>query len=244
MPAYLWPISLLPIVALWLIVPHYTEYLPSLGEVLPRMWSSLQEGQTYLHLLDTLKRGAIGLVAGYVVGTGVALAMRGSAWWRSFFMTYVFLALSLPSLAIALVALMVFGLSEVGVYVAVAVIVFPFVTLSLIEGFESLDSGRLEMAEVYRFGWRRKLRHVALPEMSSYLFAAFRNANSVAWKIVIVAEVFSQSTGIGYQYKRAYDFFLLAEMVTWLLFFIAVIFCVEYVLVRPAERRVLRWRDG
>lgn len=243
-PPYLWPLSLAPVIVAWLVIQNYTEYIPPLQDVLVRTWEVLKQPETYSHLGATLRRLVGGLGLGYISACLVALIMRSSEWWRRFFMTYVFLTLSLPSLAVALFTLMIFGLSEVGVYIAVAVIVFPFVVLSLQEGFDSLDNTRVEMAAVYRFSTWARLRHVAIPEMTPFLFAAFRNAHSLAWKIVIIAEVFSQSTGIGYQYKRAFDFFLLEQMVVWLLFFIAAIFILEYLILRPIERRALRWRGS
>lgn len=243
-PPYLWPLSLAPVIGAWLVIQDSTEYLPPLQDVVVRTWEVLRQPETYAHLGATVRRLIGGLGLGYLSACLVTLIMRSSDWWRRFFMTYVFLTLSLPSLAVALFTLMIFGLSEVGVYIATAVIVFPFVVLSLQEGFDSLDNTRMEMAAVYRFSTWMRLRHVAIPETTPFLFAAFRNAHSLAWKIVIVAEVFSQSTGIGYQYKRAFDFFLLEQMVVWLLFFIAAVFMLEYLILRPTERWALRWRES
>jgi NitT/TauT family transport system permease protein len=98
------------------------------------------------------------------------------------------------------------------------------------------------MAKVYRRSWMDRLRHVAIPEMAPHMFAAFRNAHALAWKLVVVTEVFSQQTGIGYKYKKAFDYFELNELMVWLFFFLVVVFSVEYVVLRPLERRSARWR--
>jgi ABC-type nitrate/sulfonate/bicarbonate transport system permease component len=67
----------------------------------------------------------------------------------------------------------------------------------------------------------------------------------LGWKIVVVTEVFSaQQVGIGAEYNRAYDFFALDTLVLWVVFFLIVVFGVEFAVFRPWERRVFRWRDA
>lgn len=228
----------------WVIGHRYTAYLPPPSEVLANAKDLLSTPGTYGHIWDSLRRLLFGLGGGFIAAFAVALLMRSNTWLRRFFEPYVFVTLTIPSLAVALFALMIFGLSEIGVYVSVAIIVFPFVVVSLNDGFANLDANLSDMSRVYRFNWWQRVRHVALPEMSPYLFSALRNSHALAWKIVVIAEVFSQQTGIGSQYKRSYDYFQLSELVVWVVFFLVVVFSVEFGIFRPWERRVFRWRTA
>lgn len=230
------------LLAVWAFGHPYSRYLPAPSTVVSDAGELLTTSGTYGHIWASLRRLIFGLGGGFIAAVVVAILMRYSDWARRFFEPYVFVTLTIPSLAVALFALMVFGLSEVGVYVSVAVIIFPFVVVSLNEGFENLDASLSEMANVYRFKWWQRMRHVALPEMSPYLFSSLRNSHALAWKIVVVAEVFSQQTGIGFQYKRSYDFFQLSQLVVWVLFFLVAVFAVEFGIFRPWEKRVFRWR--
>jgi NitT/TauT family transport system permease protein len=74
------------------------------------------------------------------------------------------------------------------------------------------------------------------------MFSAFRNAHALSWKLVVITEVFSQQNGIGYQYKKSFDYFQLNQLMVWLFFFLIVVFGVEYGILRPLERRSTRWR--
>jgi NitT/TauT family transport system permease protein len=228
----------------WSVGHRYSRYLPSPSTVWTDSVHLLMAPGTYSHIVDSLRRLLIGLGGGFIAAFIVSLLMRTGPWLRRFFEPYVFVTLTIPSLAVALFALMIFGLSEVGVYVSVGVIVFPFVVVSLNEGFANLDASLTDMAKVYRFGWWQRVRQVALPEMSPYLFSALRNSHALAWKIVVITEVFSQQTGIGSQYKRSYDYFQLSELVVWVLFFLIAVFAVEFGVFRPWEKRVFRWRDA
>lgn len=231
------------VLGVWFLVHPLTRFLPAPGEVWTEAILVLGESETYFNILRSLRRLIIGLGAGYILAFFVALAGRASDWWRHFFSVYVYVTITTPSLAVALFSLMVFGLSEVSVYISVATIIFPFVVVSLHEGFEALDARLNDMSRVYRLSTSQRLRHVAIPEMAPFLFAALRNAYALAWKILVVTEVFSaQQTGIGAEYNRAYDFFALDRLVVWVVFFLIVVFGVEFGLFRPWERRVFRWR--
>ena len=238
-------LRLLPIAAVvvaWALFYDRTDFLPSPASTLETAVALLQEPETYANLFDTARRLVAGLGLGFGGAVLVSLLMRQSPWWRRFFAPYVFATISIPALAISLFALMVFGLAEIGVYLAVAITIFPFAVVSLLEGLDNIDARLTEMATVYRFSWVERVRHVALPEMAPYLFAAFRNVHALAWKIVVIAEVFSQQTGVGYQYKDAYSFFELQRLVVWGALFISMVVTVEYGILRPLERMAFRWR--
>ena len=221
---------------------RYTRYLPAPATVWEEASQLLAQPATYENVFVSLRRLILGLGLGYIAAFFVTIAMRVSKWWEAFFSVYVFVTLTLPSLAVALFSLMIFGLSEMGVYFAVGLVVFPFVVVGLNDGFKTLDAGLTDMAKVYRLSWTDRVRHVAIPEMAPHMFSAFRNAHALAWKLVVVTEVFSQQNGIGYQYKKSFDYFELNQLMVWLFFFLIVVFGVEYGILRPLERRTTRWR--
>lgn len=233
------------LVVLWFLVHPLTRFLPSPQEVWTEGLTLVAQPATYQNILRSLQRLVIGLSAGYILAFFVALAGRASNWWRRFFNVPVYVTITTPSLAFALFSLTVFGLTDLSVYISVAAVIFPFVVVSLHEGFESLDSRLHDMSRVYRLNTSQRLRHVSIPEMAPFLFAALRNAYALGWKIVVVTEVFSaQQVGIGAEYNRAYDFFALDTLVVWVVFFLIVVFGVEFAVFRPWERRVFRWREA
>ena len=231
------------VLGFWVLIWDKTDFLPSPSSTWEVGIELLGEGGTYGDLFDTARRLFMGLGIGYISAFGVALIMRQSKWWKTFFAPHVFVLISMPGLALALICLMVFGLSEIGVYLAVGGVVFPFVVVSLQEGFDNLDAKLSDMAKVYRFSTWARIRHQAIPEMAPYLFAAFRNVHALAWKIVVIAELFSQQSGIGFQYKRSYGFFEFNRLLVWAFFFITMVMIVEYGLLRPFEAAVFRWRS-
>ncbi len=226
----------------WQWVWDKTDWLSSPADTAKAAVEILEKPATYSNIADTVRRLVIGLLSGYILGVAIAFAAHQSRWWAGFTKPYVFVALSTPGLAFSLVALMVFSLSDVGVYCAVAGVIFPFVSVSLLAGLNSIDTHLTEMARVYRFSLFDRIWHQALPEMAPHLFAAFRNVHALAWKIVVLSELFSTQSGIGFQYKRAFAFFSTTRLVVWAGFFVLMVVILEYGVLRPLERRVSRWR--
>lgn len=235
-------VASLALLAVWQLTWDRTDFLPSPRATVEVIIDLLGQPSTYADLAATARRLVMGLTIGYGAAVVVALLMQISPWWSRFFRPYIFITLTTPSLVISLLSLMVFGLSEIGVYLAVAIVVFPFVVVGLDEGIAALDPRLSEMTFAYRFALWSRVRHQILPSMAPMLFAAFRNVHALGWKVVVIAELFSQQTGLGVEYKRAYGFFELDRLVAWTFFFIVMVVGVEYGILRPIERRVFRWR--
>jgi len=227
----------------WAMLWDKTDWLSSPAETWDFFIQTVRTPETYANLAATLSRLIIGLFMGYIAGLVAAFLMHKSKWWERFTRPYVFIALSTPALAMCLISLMVFNLSDFGVYMATAGAIFPFVSISLLAGLNSIDAHLTEMTEVFRFNWFDRLWHQALPEMAPHLFSAFRNVHALAWKIVVLAELFSTQSGIGYQYKRAFAFFSTKRLIVWAIFFILMVMVVEYGILRPFERLAFKWRS-
>lgn len=237
-------LSLFLFLIIWYLGYSFTKFLPSPTEVASKIVEFSSDSETYMHIADTLRRLVIGLFIGIFLGTAAAIISRFKQALKNLIDIYVFVALTIPSMAVAFISLMLFGISELGVYVAVAVITFPFITTTLQEGLKSLDEEQLKMAKVYNLSMYDLFRHIIIPHLNPFFFAALRNTHALGWKVVIVAEVFSTRTGIGYQFNLAFDNFSMENLVIWLLFFLSVVMFLEYVVLRQVEKRVFRWRES
>lgn len=235
-------LGVLSFVALWWIGGETMRFVPPVPDVVEAIPSFLTEEGIYADIFPSLIRVVGGLAIAVVLGFWAAYLMAGGGFWGQVTARYVDLTLGLPSTIAALLALFVFKRSELGVYVVVAIASFPFVALVLRQGFLSADKALADMARVYRFGTRRTLRAVSIPHLVPYTLAAVRNEYAHAWRVVVLAELFAVNSGIGWRFAQAFDRFLLVEVALWLLTFMVVLLGTEYLVLRPLERFVLRWR--
>jgi NitT/TauT family transport system permease protein len=118
----------------------------------------------------------------------------------------------------------------------------PNVAVTVREGARSLSRDLTEMAEVYRFGFWKTLRHVTLPQMAPFFAAAARSGLSLVWKIVLVVELLGRSDGVGFQLHLAFQLFDVALILAYAIAFIIVVQLIEVAILQPIEAHVNRWR--
>ena len=125
----------------------------------------------------------------------------------------------------------------------VAFITFPYMAVGLRDGLASADRDLDEMSQVYHLNLLTQIRHVWAPFVAPFIFAALRNAHALAWKVIVIAEIFGAAkSGFGTRFKHAWDYMLMTEVHLWLLVFIAIVLFAEYGVIRQAEKFVFRWR--
>jgi NitT/TauT family transport system permease protein len=238
-------LSLLLLLALWQVAASLAanpRLMPPPTAVLARIGAEALSGELPWHLAVTLLRvGAsfvlamsLGIVIGIVMGR-VRLADELGQPWLVFF-------LNLPALVTIVLAYIWIGLIESAAVLAVALNKIPNVVVTVREGSRALDTGLLEMAEVFRVPWRRRLADVILPQLYPYLAAAARSGLALIWKIVLVVELLGRSQGVGFQLGVFFQLFDVTGILAYALAFIAVVQLIEWGILQPLERRVNRWR--
>jgi len=135
-----------------------------------------------------------------------------------------------------------FGLNEAAAVGAVALNKIPNVVITLREGARSLNPEYSEMAQVYRFGFIKRLRHVVIPQLQPFFAAATRSGISLIWKIVLIVELLGRSNGVGFQIHLYFQLFDVATILAYTLAFVAVMLFVEYCLLQPLDKHSNRWR--
>lgn len=230
------------VLALWWIGGSATRYVPPIGEVFAALPAFLAEPRTWEAVGTTTLRVCGSLLAALVLGTAAAAVMRRNWFWGRVTAAFVGFAIAVPSTVAALLALYLFRRDPIGVYAVVTFICVPFVATILGQGMRELDVRVGEVGDVYRIAGAARARHVVLPQLVPYVFSALRNEYAHAWKVVVLAELFIVSSGMGYQFSQAFDRFQLTEVLLWLLVFVAILLAGEYVVFRPLERYVLSWR--
>ncbi len=236
--------SLVAFVVLWELaaVAIDSRVLPTPVAVLDAFTQRLEDGELVRNVGITLARVAVSFVLAMAIGSAIGLVMGRSAGIDRFFDGWLILLLNLPALVTIILCYVWFGLTEVAAVLAVAINKIPNVAVTLREGARALDRDYLEMAEVYRLGRWKTLRHVVLPELLPFFAAAMRSGLALIWKIVLVVELLGRSNGVGFQLSVFFQLFDVAAILAYTLAFVAVVQVIELAGLQPLERRVNRWR--
>ncbi|MEU6719408.1 ABC transporter permease subunit [Nonomuraea sp. NPDC046802] len=196
----------------------------------------------YSALGVTLLRVTLGFALAFVLGAAVGIAMGRSPLARRFFEPGVLIGLTVPGLVWALLCVIWFGVDLVNPVVAIALSAAPALSLSVYQGTRTIDAQLLEMAHVYRFPPGFRLRYLWLPSLAPALFAGARLGLSLAWKVIVLVEIFGMSSGVGYEINNEFAAQNVAGVLAWTVMFALVMAVLEYGLLQGAENRAGRWR--
>lgn len=206
-------------------------------------WTMVQEGIVLPHLTATLLRVFIAFIVAMLAGVTIGVLMGTSGFMRNFMTPYVMFTLSLPGVAVVLINVLIFGFTEITIVLTAVAITFPYVVINMMEGVEDIDHNLLEMSGAFDISRRRLLRRVVLPDVAPALFSSARFSISIGWRLVVTAEAFGGGTGIGYKLLQSFEGYQFTRSWGWALIFMAVIIVIEYVFLKPIERRVFDYRD-
>lgn len=216
--------------------------LPTPGFVLDTLWQAQRTGELWHHLAVTLRRVAISFLLAMALGTLIGVWMGRSRLVDELLDPLLVALLNLPALVTIILLYVWFGLVEAAAVLAVVINKVPNVAVTVREGARSLDVRLEQMADVYRFSRGKRLIHVWLPQLAPYLMAAARSGLALVWKIVLVVELLGRSDGVGFQLHMAFQVFDVATILAYSLAFIAVVQLIEWLALRPLERRASHWR--
>ena len=214
--------------------------LPSPTTMLREVWEIIDTGQFWRHFGSTLHKIVIGTALAFVVGLTIGVLMA-RPWADAFFRHSVVGLLNTPGLVFVLVATMIFGFNPLGPITAIVVTSFPFVTVNIAEGVKAIPKDLLDMSRAFRVAEVRRLRHVVIPSLAPYTFAAVRYGFSIAWKIATLTELFGSSSGVGFMIRREFELFSMAGLLAWIFLFCAFALLLE-ALLQYGMRRYFRWR--
>ncbi|MGH7767440.1 MAG: ABC transporter permease [Candidatus Binatia bacterium] len=217
--------------------------------LVPKPWDTFAEvgaivesGDLLVEMGNTLRRVFIGFALAMIVSIPLGVFMGTLRSMESFFEPPVVLGLTMPGLIWAVLAIMFFGLSETSAYAAVAITILPMLTISIWQGTKSIDKDLIDMARVFHAGPWSKIVDVILPQLISHILAAIRYGLGLAWKVVVVVEMFGFSNGVGYRVVRGFNTFSMKAVLAWTITFLVVMIVIEFGMIGWLEKTVTRWR--
>jgi NitT/TauT family transport system permease protein len=217
--------------------------------LIPKPWETFAEvaaiittGNFFVEMGNTLRRVLVGFGIAMAVSIPLGILMGTLRSLESFFEPPVILGLTMPGLIWAVLMIMFFGLTETSAYAAVAITILPMLAISIWQGAKSIDKDLIDMSKVFHASPWSKVVDVILPQLVSHILAAIRYGLGLAWKVVVVVEMFGFSNGVGYQVVRGFNVFSMKTVLAWAITFLVVMIVIEFGIIAWLERSVTRWR--
>jgi NitT/TauT family transport system permease protein len=176
------------------------------------------------------------------VGTGTIMGLSRNG--ELFLDTWVMVGLTVPAIVYSIVCLLWFGLNEMAAIVAIGIAAFPSVSISIWQGIKAMDMQLVSMGQAFHLGKGAIVRKIVFPQLVPHILASMRYALGICWKICTTVELIGMSSGVGFQLNYWFGLFSMSQVFAWTLLFLLVMFAIEYLLFKPIEKRLTRWRTG
>jgi NitT/TauT family transport system permease protein len=242
------------VLGIWYLI-YYTidsRIFPSPQQVAVFMWEeiTLTSGVRYSSVAEnlyvqfgiTLLRLTIGFFIALILGTIIGLAMGISKKVDAFFHDWVMGILAMPALVYALFLGIALGFTNIGPIIAVVIAGTPFVIINIREGVRNTPRELIDMAKSFDVPQNKITRHVLLPSLMPFFFAAIRYAYAVGWKGLVITEVFASDRGMGWTIKFWYDAHRAHGVIGYAIFFIIFAMALEKLVFDPLADRAFKWR--
>ncbi|MFG1480027.1 ABC transporter permease subunit [Xanthobacter sp. V4C-4] len=226
--------------ALWLRSP----LVPDLSAVLREFVVICESGKAFREIWVTFYRMGLGFLLAVVVAFPIGIASAVSRTAERFFEPGVILGLTVPGLVWALLCVIWFGVSLVSPVIAVALGVLPSMVITVQQGVRSLSADIVEMARVFKLKRITVLRRIWLPLLYASTISGARVGFSIAWKVIVLVEIFGMANGVGYQLNAQFSLQSVEGVIAWTLAFWLAMMMVEYLIFRPMEKRANHWKKS
>jgi NitT/TauT family transport system permease protein len=239
-------LSIASLLGLWLVLSlvFSPTIVPGPVPVVRAMVENIVSGDAFFHLYKTLLRVALGLVLTMTLGIAIGAAMGLSRQGEVFLDSWVMVGLTVPAIVNSIICLLWFGLNDTAAIVAIGTAAFPAVSISIWQGIKGIDTQLVSMGQAFHLTKASIVRKIVFPQLLPHILASMRYALGICWKICTTVELIGMSSGVGYQLNYWFGLFSMSQVFAWTLLFLLVMFAIEYLLFKPLERRLTRWRTG
>ena len=239
-------LSIVTLVVAWFVLSAVfpPSIVPGPIPVVKAMSENIASGQAFYHLYKTLLRVGFGLLLTMILGVGIGTIMGLSRTGEVFLDSWVMVGLTLPAIVYSIVCLLWFGLNDRAAIVAIGISAFPTVSISIWQGIKGMDMQLVSMGQAFHLPRNAIIRKIVFPQLLPHILAAMRYALGICWKICTTVELIGMSSGVGYQLNYWFGLFSMAQVFAWTLLFLLVMFAIEYLIFKPVEKRLTRWRTG
>lgn len=185
----------------------------------------------YSAIAYSMGRILIGLLIGAAVGIACALLAGRWHFMEVLFWPYFSAMKATPVASIVILCLVWLSGRRLSVFI-VFLVVTPVIYTNILAGIKNLDPKMKDMARVFGINGLRRLLYVYLPELKTYIIAAFALATGMAFKAGIAAEVIGTPGGsVGKMLYNAKVYLETPELFAWTLVIIVLSVVVEQVIL-------------
>lgn len=234
-------IGLMIFLALWQLLTLFFPpmVVPPIPQVLRKLMAIIQGKKFWSTLSVTICRFILGTLIGITAGGCLGILCGASKTAEDILAPFISILQVVPPICWVVLALVWFGFNGKPCIFIVATTSVPPMVLNLSKGIHSVDQDLLEMGRLYHFSHRKELLHIVLPSIRPFFLSALSIVVGSSWKLVVMGEVLTTSTGIGGAITTARLNIEPDAIIAWAVILVTLCFGTEWLL-----KRLLFGRSG
>jgi sulfonate transport system permease protein len=215
--------------------------MPPPKTILDTFVSLLRDGTLLKHVGISIARVLHGYclaaASGLVLGTALGLSPRLNR------MTDLIIQVVKPIPPIAWIPLAIvwFGIGEESKTFLIFLGGFFNILINVIDGIRQTDEKLVEVSRSFETPQWKFVSQLIIPSALPGIFTGLRTGLSTCWMCVIAAELVASNTGVGFMIDNARQFGQANKVIVGMIA-IGITGKVMDVMIRAAEKRVMRWR--
>ena len=210
-------------------------------EVLKRLLTLVQEADFWRTLLFSFSRIVLGFAIAFALGC--LLGVLSGKWplLETLLWPYVITIKTVPVASFIILSLFFLSARRLSTFISF-LMVFPVIYSNVLEGIRSTDRELLEMGQVFRIPWGRRLGYIYLPHLKPFLFSACSVALGMSWKSGVAAEVIGVASGsIGEKLYESKVYFITEDLLAWTVVIVLISVLFEKLFLRLMQAAFRRW---
>lgn len=215
-------------------------YLPSPEATLKNLIGIVGKQGFFMMVFNTIKRSLISFSIAFSLG--IILGVLAGIFKPVYYLLkpLIIIKKAVPTISIILVVLLWLG-SKSPVLIGFLVI-FPIIYTNVVEGVRNVEPKLIEMASMYKVNKWRVLQELYLPSIIPYVMAASSTALGLNLKVIIAAEVWSDSRiSVGEGLLLDKISVNIPGLFAWTIVAILISAFFDY-LLKIVERRIVKWK--
>jgi len=236
-------VSLLVFAVVWEVLSHLAPALgipPFAIPSLVRIAKSIVT-ITPMDVAVTLARVIGALVASFVLGIALAMAMYHSQPLEKYLHPMIRILMAVPVVSWILFAVLWFPGVEFRIGFVLVVVCGSVFLVDTLDAMRGIPRELRHMLQSFRPTTLQFFLKLMLPAIVPTIFTSWKVNISLAIRVVTIAELVGAVTGIGHQLSVAQELFSVADVFAWTIVLVALLFLLE-AMVAHVEARLLRWR--
>lgn len=236
--------SVLSIVLVWLAVSRLLspQVFPGPQETVEFLWREWQRGRLWRHVSVTLERVLLSFALSVGIGVAVGVLMGTVRWVERLGSAWLLTGLTIPRVVPIVVAYILIGLNDAAAVAAIVMVVAPSVVAQIQEGAKAIDYQLVQMAHAFRLSRWTILHRVVAPQLFPHVAGTARTAMSLAWKMVVFAELVGRSSGVGYMISFYFQMFDMRGILAYGLVMVIILAAIDRLMMRAWDWYAFRWR--